>query len=409
MDGWNDNTVEQDGIDAICSGGIAYYVAWYEMYPALSVTWPSVVVSAGDVISASVNPGSTGMIVLALVDSTSHTGASVSVSGTGSLGSSAECVVEDPAYSSGAEVPFPNFSPVEFSSCSANSIPVGNYGPLAVDIANPQTLAVTSPLTSSSAFNVVRTNSSGGLLGSGVVSMAALASGEGYWLVNGSGSVSAHGAAGSYGGLSNLALNAPISHIIATTDGRGYWLVAGDGGVFCFGDARFYGSMGAAHLNEPVMSLAPTSDGRGYWLVASDGGVFSFGDAKFQGSMGGQHLNKPVVGIAGDANSQGYWLVAADGGIFAFGAPFYGSTGNLPLVAPIESMSATPSSTGYRFVASDGGIFAFGDAAFYGSLGGTTLAVPIVAMTGDNATGGYWLVDSNGAVYAFNAPWYGSH
>ena len=113
------------------------------------------------------------------------------------------------------------------------------------------------------------------------------------------------------------ALNAPITHIVATPDGKGYWLVAADGGTFTFGDAGFFGSMGGQRLNAPVVDIAPTQDGKGYWLVASDGGIFAFGDAPFFGSMGGQHLNKPVVGIAADYATGGYWLVATDGGIFS--------------------------------------------------------------------------------------------
>jgi hypothetical protein len=34
LDGWADQTVEQDGIAADCNGTKAQYVAWYEMYPA---------------------------------------------------------------------------------------------------------------------------------------------------------------------------------------------------------------------------------------------------------------------------------------------------------------------------------------------------------------------------------------
>ncbi len=241
--------------------------------------------------------------------------------------------------------------------------------------------------------------------GDPVVSMAADPSGSGYWLVNASGQVAAHGGAASYGQLSGP-LNAPIAHIVPTVDGRGYWLVAGDGGVFSFGDAPFYGSMGGHPLNAPVVDLAPTPDGRGYWLAATDGGIFSFGDAPFRGSMGGHPLNRPVNGITAAAG--GYRLVASDGGIFSFGAPFYGSTGSLVLNRPVVGMAGTVSGTGYWLVASDGGIFAFGDAAFHGSMGGVALVGPVVGMAPDPATGGYWLVASDGGIFSFGAPFYGS-
>ena len=238
--------------------------------------------------------------------------------------------------------------------------------------------------------------------------MASLPAGNGYWIVDSTGTVHPHGAAVSYGSMAGLPLNAPIRHIVATPDGRGYWLVASDGGTFSFGDAGFFGSMGGQHLNAPVVDLAPTADGRGYWLVASDGGIFAFGDAAFHGSMGGRPLNQPVVGIAGDPSTGGYWLVATDGGIFAFGAPFFGSMGAVRLNQPINGMVATSDGQGYGFVASDGGIFAFGDFAFHGSAGALPLVAPITGMAAAGSGGGYWLVGADGGIFAYGAPFYGA-
>ncbi len=241
------------------------------------------------------------------------------------------------------------------------------------------------------------------------VGMAALPSGDGYWLVDSSGNVTTHGAATNDGSMGGQALNAPIAHIVPTPDGKGYWLVASDGGIFSFGDAQFYGSMGDRRLNAPVVNMAPTPDGKGYWLVASDGGIFSFGDAQFYGSMGGQHLNRPVLGIAATPDGKGYWLVASDGGIFSFGgAQFYGSMGDRRLNAPVVGMAATPDGRGYWLVASDGGIFTLGDAQFYGSMGGQHLNAPVSGMSSDTVTGGYWLVASDGGIFSFGAPFYGA-
>jgi hypothetical protein len=240
-----------------------------------------------------------------------------------------------------------------------------------------------------------------------VVGIAAMPKGDGYWLANATGDVSAHGSAQNYGSLAGKPLNAPIAHIVATRDGKGYWLVAADGGVFSFGDANFFGSMGGQHLNAPVVSLSPSADDQGYWLVASDGGVFAFGDAGFFGSMGGKHLNRPIVGIAADTSTGGYWLVASDGGIFAFGAPFLGSTGYFSLNKPINGMAVGAGNQGYWLVASDGGVFAFGDAGYFGSMGGQHLNQPIVGIAADNTTYGYWLVASDGGLFAFGAPFYG--
>ncbi len=240
------------------------------------------------------------------------------------------------------------------------------------------------------------------------VGIASTVDGGGYWIASSNGAVSPHGDAGNYGGVSNLALNAPINHIVSTPDGRGYWLVAADGGTFSEGDAQFYGSTGGMHLNAPVVDMAPTPDGGGYWLVGADGGIFSYGDAVFHGSTGSLHLNQPVVGMAADDSTGGYWLVARDGGIFAFDAPFYGSTGSIHLNKPVNGMAATQDGLGYWFVASDGGIFDYGDARFYGSTGSLVLNAPVVGMAPDNASGGYWLLGADGGVFSFDAPFLGS-
>jgi hypothetical protein len=248
---------------------------------------------------------------------------------------------------------------------------------------------------------------SGGLVRP-VVGMAATPSGDGYWLTDASGDVSAHGGAENYGSMTGHLLDAPIAHIVATPDGDGYWLVASDGGIFAFGDAPFYGSMGGRRLDAPVVDIAPTPDGHGYWLVASDGGIFAFGDAPFDGSMGGRHLDKPIVGISTDAATGGYWEVATDGGIFAFGAPFLGSTGGLSLSRPVNGMASLADGQGYWFVASDGGVFCEGGAPFHGSMGARTLDAPVVGMASDPSTDGYWLVASDGGVFSFDAPFYGA-
>jgi Peptidase A4 family len=52
LDGWADQTVEQDGISANCRGSSPHYSAWYEMYPANS-KW-EFKVSPGDAIESSI-------------------------------------------------------------------------------------------------------------------------------------------------------------------------------------------------------------------------------------------------------------------------------------------------------------------------------------------------------------------
>jgi hypothetical protein len=53
LDGWADQTVEQDGIAADCNGTTAQYVAWFEMYPANFKF--SFAVNPGDAIESAVH------------------------------------------------------------------------------------------------------------------------------------------------------------------------------------------------------------------------------------------------------------------------------------------------------------------------------------------------------------------
>jgi Peptidase A4 family len=53
LDGWSDQTVEQDGIAADCNGTTPQYAAWYEMYPA-NFTF-SFAVHPGDAIESAVH------------------------------------------------------------------------------------------------------------------------------------------------------------------------------------------------------------------------------------------------------------------------------------------------------------------------------------------------------------------
>jgi hypothetical protein len=226
-------------------------------------------------------------------------------------------------------------------------------------------------------------DASGVPLNSPIVSMAQTGDNGGYWLVASDGGIFNYGDAGFFGSAGGIHLNKPIVGMASTGTGQGYWLVATDGGIFNYGDAPFYGSTGSIALNKPIVGMAPTPDGGGYWLVASDGGIFNYGDAGFFGSAGGIHLNKPIVGMAPTPDGQGYWLVASDGGIFSYGdATFYGSTGAIHLNQPIVGMTAMPDGGGYWFTAADGGLFNYGDAPFYGSSAGTGIG-HVVAMTTD--------------------------
>ena len=223
--------------------------------------------------------------------------------------------------------------------------------------------------------------------------------GLGYWEPQSDGRVVAVGDAA--GSATSVRSKGGIVGIAAVPGGQGYWLAGAGGGVFPFGSAHAFGSLAGVRLHRPIVGIAATPSGRGYWLVASDGGVFSFGDAHFYGSTGSLPLHRPIVGIAATASGRGYWLVASDGGIFTFGdARFYGSDGATRLAAPVAAMAATHEGRGYWLVGQDGTVHRFGDAVAYGSAR-NRLATPVVGITPSPTGLGYLVVSRFGAVAAF--------
>jgi hypothetical protein len=97
LDGFNDQTVEQDGTFGFCGGKThmtPQYEAWYEMFPAGSVNVFSV--KPGDVIDAAVRFAS-GKFHLTIKDMTSGKSASKVAGCSQCIRSSAEWIIERPA------------------------------------------------------------------------------------------------------------------------------------------------------------------------------------------------------------------------------------------------------------------------------------------------------------------------
>jgi hypothetical protein len=102
LDGFNSNTVEQDGTDAACKGPghmTPFYSAWYEMYPAASVN--VFLVRPGDVIDSTVS-FKHGMFTTTITDVTAGKSSSTSAACSECQRSSAEWVMERPAFCTGA-------------------------------------------------------------------------------------------------------------------------------------------------------------------------------------------------------------------------------------------------------------------------------------------------------------------
>jgi hypothetical protein len=132
IDGYSSNTVEQDGTGADCSGGIAVYSAWYEMYGDASVnngysvalSSTSYPVSPGDVMAATVSYANSQW-TLTLNDTTANWNFSLTVASPSppAAQSSAEWIVERPEVcsTSCSLTTLTTMSPVTFTNAKATS------------------------------------------------------------------------------------------------------------------------------------------------------------------------------------------------------------------------------------------------------------------------------------------------
>ena len=101
LDGFNSNTVEQTGTQAVLgANGQMQYTAWYELYPQVEI--PVFDVNSGDKISASVtyNPGSNNYTfkISDLTSNQTFSTTAVTAHTTNAARSSAEWIVESPEF-----------------------------------------------------------------------------------------------------------------------------------------------------------------------------------------------------------------------------------------------------------------------------------------------------------------------
>jgi len=110
IDGFNSNSVEQDGTLIECSGGATFQFTWWEMFPTNNVQVVGQSLAAGDHITSTVTrSGST--YTLAVTDSTHPANSfSTSQSCSSCANTSAEWIAEAPSGSSGI-FPLARFSP----------------------------------------------------------------------------------------------------------------------------------------------------------------------------------------------------------------------------------------------------------------------------------------------------------
>jgi hypothetical protein len=148
LDGDGSDTVEQIGTMGYTYAGIAYYVAWYEMYPAAMRQIASVPIRPGDVVTATVL--STGSTSFRLTLENQTTGRSSTITSSSSTASraSAEVIAEAPADGSGV-LPLATFGLATFSACAVDGGSLATAGASSIDMVDSggTVIAATSALS----------------------------------------------------------------------------------------------------------------------------------------------------------------------------------------------------------------------------------------------------------------------
>lgn len=154
LDGYDSNSVEQTGTEADCSGGVAYYSSWYEMYPAYPVNYSNRV-RPGDHFTASVSYLGSNRYQLVLTDSTEGWSKTTTKTQSGLARASAEIIAEAPSDSYGP-LPLSDFGKVSFSGSKVNGSSLGNFGSDSINMVDSYgtTQASTSSLSSGTSFSV---------------------------------------------------------------------------------------------------------------------------------------------------------------------------------------------------------------------------------------------------------------
>lgn len=127
LDGDGSKSVEQNGSEVDCVGGVPTYYAWYEMYPADPVNYTNRV-NPGDLFNGSVTATATGEFTLTLTDVTEGWTQVQHQTSTSAKRHSAEIIVEAPSDNSGV-LPLTNFGQVTFSRAKADGADLGLVSP----------------------------------------------------------------------------------------------------------------------------------------------------------------------------------------------------------------------------------------------------------------------------------------
>ena len=96
IDGYNNSDLIQTGTEADYYNGSAHYDAWWEILPAAETVIPSINVQPGDVMTASINQGSTNSWAITITDTRSGAGSFTTTQNYTGPQTSAEWIEEAP-------------------------------------------------------------------------------------------------------------------------------------------------------------------------------------------------------------------------------------------------------------------------------------------------------------------------
>jgi len=131
IDGYSSSTVEQTGTVSDCDRGKPVYSAWYEFYPAVSVTINTIKVTPGDVMSAWVSYANSEFTTW-IEDVTTGVTFSISSAVSGAERSSAEWIVEahNPLADFGTSLFGVDYTGVASTNCATEGgscMPISSY------------------------------------------------------------------------------------------------------------------------------------------------------------------------------------------------------------------------------------------------------------------------------------------
>jgi hypothetical protein len=159
---FSNDLIQTGTVNEVSASGQISSMAFYELLPDPALEIPSISVSPGDSMSATIDEISSGTWTISISDNTSGQSYTTTVNYTSS-NSSAEWIEEDPSFANGGLVPFDSFSPANFANAKAdvngieNSISAVNASPITLVDQSGTPLARPTILdTSSAGFSVYR-------------------------------------------------------------------------------------------------------------------------------------------------------------------------------------------------------------------------------------------------------------